>query len=90
MKPSPTLTALWLFYLGQAANGGLASTLPDRNLAFSPLAGTTLVYSLTSRLSSEGKSFLGQELGLGAQASGQLDLVIRQKTSDNVFVDLLA
>jgi len=73
----------------------LAQALPTQTpqprtyeLVFSPPAGATLVYSLTSRLTSEGKSFLGQTLTLGTQASGELDLFIRQKSSDSVFVDL--
>jgi hypothetical protein len=61
---------------------------PTHKLVFSPPAGTTLVYSLTSRMSSEGKSFLGDSLTLGSQADGELDLFIRQKSSDSVFVDL--
>jgi hypothetical protein len=73
----------------------LAQTLPAQTpqprayeLAFSPPVGATLVYSLTSRLSSEGKSFLGTSLTLGTQASGELDLFIRQKTTDSAFVGL--
>lgn len=57
-------------------------------LLFSPPAGATLVYSLTSRMSSEGRSFLGASLTLGAQAGGEIDLFIRQRSTDSVFVDL--
>ncbi len=57
-------------------------------LVFSPPAGATLVYSLASHMNSEGKSFLGTSLTLGSQADGELDLFIRQKTQDGVFVDL--
>ncbi len=67
-----------------------AQTPPPKSfdLAFSPPAGATLVYSLTTRLNSEGRSFLGTGLTLGSQASGEIDLSIRQKSSDSVFVDL--
>jgi len=61
---------------------------PAHKLIFSPPAGATLVYGLTSRMTSEGRSFLGESLTLGTQASGELDLFIRQKSSDSVFVDL--
>lgn len=59
-------------------------------LVFSPPIGSTLIYSLTSRMSSEGKSFLGESLTLGTLADGELDLFIRQKSSDSVFVDLFS
>ena len=68
----------------------LSQTPPTRlhQLAFAPPTGATLIYSLTSRLSSEGKSFLGESLTLGTQAAGELDLFVRQKSAGNVFVDL--
>ncbi len=67
-----------------------AQTPPPQayELVFAPPAGATLIYSLTSRMSSEGKSFLGESLTLGTLADGELDLFIRQKSSDSVFVDL--
>jgi hypothetical protein len=82
-------------FLAGALLAGLARLLPAQTptpgthkLVFSPPAGATLVYSLTSRMSSEGKSFLGTSLTLGTQASGEIDLFIRQKSSESVFVDL--
>ena len=83
-----TLAAFGLFCLGPALGAGPAAPHQTRNLAFSPPPGTTLVYSLLSRLDSEGKGVLGEELKLAAQASGQLDLVIRRQSTDGIFADL--
>jgi hypothetical protein len=58
------------------------------NLLFAPAAGSALIYNLASRMSSAGQSFLGVNLSLGVQAGGEIDLVIRQKSSDSVFTEL--
>ena len=76
-----------LLYLAQTVPTA-TSQPPAHELVFSPPAGTTLIYSLTSRLSSEGRSFLGENITFDAQASGELDLFIRQKSPDSVFIDL--
>jgi hypothetical protein len=73
----------------------LALALPAQNqlprtydLLFAPAPGSVLVYNLTSRMNSEGQSFLGVNLALGVQAGGEIDLAIRQKSSDSVFAEL--
>jgi hypothetical protein len=73
----------------------LALALPARcqqpssyELLFSPAPGSVLIYNLTSRMNSEGKSFLGVNLSLGVQAGGEIDLAVRQKSSDSVFAEL--
>jgi hypothetical protein len=58
------------------------------NLLFSPAKGSTLIYSLVSRMNSEGRSFLGANLSLSVQAGGQIDIAIRQKSSDSVVAEL--
>jgi hypothetical protein len=62
---------------------------PDAvKLRFSPRPRQTLVYSLQSRMESEGQSFLGRNLTLSAQAEGQIDVFIRQVGDDSVFTEL--
>lgn len=58
------------------------------NLRFSPRPRQTLVYSLQSRMESEGQSFLGKSLTLSAQADGEIDVFIRQVATDGVFAEL--
>jgi len=58
------------------------------NLRFSPRPRQTLVYSLQSRMESEGQSFLGKSLTLSAQADGEIDVFIRQVATDGVFTEL--
>ncbi len=57
-------------------------------LRFSPRPRQTLVYSLQSRMESEGQNFLGRSLTLSAQADGQIDVFIRQASTDSVFAEL--
>jgi hypothetical protein len=62
---------------------------PERySLALSPEAGSTLIYNLTSRMNSEGRSFLGVGLTLNVQAAGEIDFYIKQKSSDNILAEL--
>jgi hypothetical protein len=63
---------------------------PDEqfNLRFSPRPRQTLVYSLQTRMESEGQSFLGRSLTLSAQADGEIDVFIRQVATDGVFAEL--
>jgi hypothetical protein len=67
-----------------------AQVKPDErfNLRFSPRPRQTLVYSLQSRMDSEGESFLGKSLTLSAQADGEIDVFVRQVAKDGVFTDL--
>jgi len=55
---------------------------------FSPRPRQTLVYSLQSRMETEGQSFLGKSLTLSAQADGEIDVFIRQVATDGVFTEL--
>jgi len=57
-------------------------------LRFSPRPQQTLVYSLQSRMETEGQSFLGKSLTLSAQADGEIDVFIRQVATDGVFTEL--
>ncbi len=57
-------------------------------LRFSPQPRQTLVYSLQSRMESEGHSFLGKSLTLKAQADGQIDVFVNQVGTDSVFTEL--
>jgi len=57
-------------------------------LRFSPRPRQTLVYSLQSRMESEGQNFLGKSLTLSAQADGEIDVFIRQVATDGVFTEL--
>ena len=57
-------------------------------LRFSPRPRQTLVYSLQSRMESEGQGFLGRSLTLSAQADGEIDVFIRQVATDGVFTEL--
>lgn len=61
---------------------------PTYNLLFSPPTGSTLIYNLSSRMNSEGRSFLGVNLSMGVQAGGEIDFVIRQKSSESVIAEL--
>ena len=57
-------------------------------LRFSPRPRQTLIYSLQSRMESEGQGFLGRSLTLSAQADGEIDVFIRQVVTDGVFTEL--
>jgi len=59
-------------------------------LRFSPRPRQTLVYSLQSRMESEGQGFLGRSLTLSAQADGEIDVFIRQVATDGVFTELFS
>jgi hypothetical protein len=63
---------------------------PDEQykLSFSPRPRQSLVYSLQTRMESEGQSFLGKSLTLSAQADGEIDVFIRQISTDGVFTEL--
>jgi hypothetical protein len=65
-----------------------ASPTEQYKLRFSPRPRQTLVYSLQSRMESEGQSFLGKSLTLSAQADGEIDVFIRQVATDGVFTEL--
>ena len=67
-----------------------AQVNPDEQhkLRFSPRPRQTLVYSLQTRMESEGQSFLGKSLTLSAQADGEIDVFIRQVGTDGVFTEL--
>jgi hypothetical protein len=58
------------------------------SLSFNPRPGQILFYNLNSQMHSTGESFVGKSLGLTAQASGEIDLAIRQLSTDNVFTEL--
>jgi hypothetical protein len=60
----------------------------EHRLRFSPRPRQTLVYSLQTRMDSEGQSFLGKSLTLSAQADGEVDVFIRQVSTDSVFTEL--
>lgn len=60
----------------------------EHRLRFSPRPRQALVYSLQTRMDSEGQSFLGKSLTLSAQADGQVDVFIRQVSTDTVFTEL--
>jgi len=72
----------------------VAPALPRRfgleqySLSFNPRPGQILSYSLNSQMNSTGESFIGKSLGLSVQASGEIDLAIRQLSTDNVFTEL--
>jgi hypothetical protein len=57
-------------------------------LRFSPRPRQTLVYSLQSRMESEGQGFLGKSLTLSAQADGEINVFIKQVATDGVFTEL--
>lgn len=62
---------------------------PERStLRFSPRPRQTLLYSLQSRMESEGQSFLGRSLTLSAQADGQIEVFVNQVTKDSVLTEL--
>lgn len=62
---------------------------PDKYiLTFAPRPGQTLVYSLQSRMNAEGQGFIGRSLSMNTQASGQIDLAVRQVSTDQVFAEL--
>ena len=56
-------------------------------LRFSPRPQQTLVYSLQSRMETEGQSFLGKSLTLSAQADGEIDVFIRQVATDGSSIE---
>jgi len=58
------------------------------NLRFSPRPRQTLVYSLQTRMESEGENFLGKSLTLSAQADGEIHVFIGQLATDGVFTEL--
>ena len=60
----------------------------QHRLRFSPRPRQTLVYSLQTRMDSEGQSFLGKSLTLSAQADGEVDVFVRQVSTDSVFTEL--
>ncbi len=62
--------------------------LEKYSLKFDPRPGQVLSYSLNSQMHSTGESFVGKSLGLTAQASGEIDLAIRQLSADSVFTEL--
>ena len=64
------------------------SAVEQYNLRFSPRPRQTLVYSLQSRMESEGEGFLGKSLTLSAQADGEIDVFVKQVTRDGVFTEL--
>lgn len=57
-------------------------------LRFSPRPRQTLVYSLQSRMESEGQSFLGRSLTLSAQADGQIEVFVNQVAKESVLTEL--
>jgi hypothetical protein len=57
-------------------------------LRFSPRPRQTLVYSLQTRMESEGQGFLGKSLTLSVRAEGEVDVFIRQVATDGVFAEL--
>lgn len=65
-----------------------ASPAEQYKLRFSPRPRQTLVYSLQTRMESEGQGFLGKSLTLSAQVDGEIDVFIRQVTGDGVFTEL--
>jgi len=64
------------------------SSTEQYNLRFSPRPRQTLVYSLQSRMESEGEGYLGKSLTLSAQADGEIDVFVKQVTRDGVFTEL--
>ncbi len=60
----------------------------QHRLRFSPRPRQTLVYSLETRMDSEGQSFMGKSLTLSAQADGEIDVFVRQVSTDGVFTEL--
>jgi hypothetical protein len=61
---------------------------PQYSLRFSPRPRQTLIYSLQTRMESEGQGFLGKSLTLSAQADGEIDVFIKQVAADSVFTEL--
>jgi len=57
-------------------------------LAFSPRTGQALIYYLASQMNSEGQSFLGINIGLSANTSGEIDFAVRSVSPESVFVAL--
>ena len=60
------------------------------SLAFAPAAGTELVYTVGSVINVDGKSFLGKDLALNADARGEIRLRALPGSRDTVRVDLLS
>ena len=63
---------------------------PDERftLRFSPRPRQTLIYSLQTRMDSEGEGFLGKNLTLSAQADGDINVFIKEVAKDSVFTEL--
>ncbi len=64
------------------------SSLEKYSLRFDPRPGQVLSYSFNSRMNSTGESFIGKSLSLSAQASGEIDLAVRQLSTESVFTEL--
>lgn len=60
------------------------------SLAFAPAAGTELVYTVGSVINVDGKSFLGKDLALNADARGEIRMRALPGSRDTVRVDLLS
>jgi hypothetical protein len=58
------------------------------SLTFAPRPGQVLSYNLNSQMNSTGESFVGRSLSLSVQANGEVDLAIRQLSTDKVFTEL--
>ncbi|MFZ2053041.1 MAG: hypothetical protein WAU81_02480, partial [Candidatus Aminicenantales bacterium] len=86
----PPLAGLGISVLLDSTDQLAAQTNPAEKLAlrFSPRPRQTLIYSLQSRMESEGQSFLGRSLTLSAQADGQIDVFVRQAGADSLFTEL--
>jgi hypothetical protein len=77
------------FLPGASSQQAVPSPPPEKvTLRFSPRARQTLVYSLQSRMESEGQSFLGRSLTLSLQAEGQIDVFVRQVGEGSVLTEL--
>ena len=84
------LAGLGINVLLDSADQQAAQTNPPEKLAlrFAPRPRQTLVYSLQSRMESEGQSFLGRSLTLTVQADGQIDVFVSQVGADSVFTEV--
>jgi len=62
------------------------SSTEQYNLRFSPRPRQTLVYSLQSRMESEGEGYLGKSLTLSAQADGEMDgAIVMRKAGSRIM-----
>ena len=88
--PVSLLSGLWAGLIPGYVKPPRAQLSPTEQyrLRFSPRPQQTLVYSLQSRMESEGQGFLGRTLTLSAQADGEIDVFIRQAAAEGVFADL--